>query len=198
MAGLSFGERERERRKEKCHTNTGWMKKKSRKIWSRNSTVKNGNGILFFPGEISWDSVLLPYCISWILFLLFFLITLSWSRRVLELCQLGRGGDILVICPSQQHPTCFSAAIRLLSSNNSLCSVLQPNQQRTLNKPLTELRCRNFVDKHRLSMQIGAQMCKNVYAMSYVFRLSFCFACHRWWLGTSTHVRKPGGGGDQH
>ena len=32
-----------------------------------------------------------------------------------------------------------------------------PNQQRTLNKLPTELQCRNFVSKHRLSMQIGAE-----------------------------------------
>ena len=31
-----------------------------------------------------------------------------------------------------------------------------PNQHPTLNKLSTELRCRNFVNKHRLSMQIGA------------------------------------------
>ena len=56
-----------------------------------------------------------------------------------------------------------------------------PNQQRTLNKLPTELRRRSFVAKHQLSMQIGtkrAKMC-NVY----MFRLSFHFAYHRWWLG---------------
>ncbi len=41
----------------------------------------------------------------------------------------------------------------------TLCNrcVYEPNQQRTLNKVPTELRCRNVVIKHRLSMQIGAQ-----------------------------------------
>ncbi len=34
-----------------------------------------------------------------------------------------------------------------------------PNQQRTLNKLPTELRCGHFVDKHRLSMQIRHQTC---------------------------------------
>ena len=37
---------------------------------------------------------------------------------------------------------------------------LLPNQQHTLNKLSTELRCRNFVNKHRLSMQIGAKRAK--------------------------------------
>ena len=37
--------------------------------------------------------------------------------------------------------------------------VCPPNQQRTLNKLPTELRRRNFVNKRRLSMQIGAQTC---------------------------------------
>ena len=42
-----------------------------------------------------------------------------------------------------------------------------PNQQRTLNKPPTELRRGNFVNKHRLGIQIGAKRAKkNVYAMS--------------------------------
>ena len=39
-----------------------------------------------------------------------------------------------------------------------------PNQQRALNKLPTGLRCRNFVSKHRLSIQIGAKR-----ARTYVF-----------------------------
>ncbi len=39
-----------------------------------------------------------------------------------------------------------------------------PNQQHTLNKLPTELRCGNFVNKHRLSMQTGAKRCESVYA----------------------------------
>ena len=35
-----------------------------------------------------------------------------------------------------------------------------PNQQRTLNKLLTELRCRNFVNRHRLSLQICIKRAK--------------------------------------
>ncbi len=65
-------------------------------------------------------------------------------------------------------------------TNRDLCL---PNQERTLNKLSTELRCRNFVAEHRLSMQVGAQTCKNVACDVYVFQLSFRFACHRWWLG---------------
>ncbi len=40
----------------------------------------------------------------------------------------------------------------------------RPNQQRTLNKLPTELRCRSFANKHRLSIQIGAKCAKNMHA----------------------------------
>ena len=43
----------------------------------------------------------------------------------------------------------------------------QPTQQRTLDKLPAELRCRNFVDKHRLRVQVGAsnvQKKNNVHA----------------------------------
>ena len=36
----------------------------------------------------------------------------------------------------------------------------RPNQQCILNKRPTELRCRNFVNKHRVSIQIGAKRAK--------------------------------------
>ena len=62
-----------------------------------------------------------------------------------------------------------------------------PNQQRTLNKLPTELRSRNFVDKHRLGITNQPQTCKNLYA-KYIFQLSFHFAYHRWWLGTLFHL----------
>ncbi len=44
-----------------------------------------------------------------------------------------------------------------------------PNQQLTLNKLLTELRCRNSVNKHRLSITNRCETCKNVYAMCIYF-----------------------------
>ncbi len=53
-----------------------------------------------------------------------------------------------------------------------------PDQRRTLNGLPPELRCRNFVDKHRPSMRIGRQTCRNVYHNVCVFRLSFHFAFH--------------------
>ncbi len=60
-----------------------------------------------------------------------------------------------------------------------------PNQQqrRTLNKLPAELRRRNFVAKHRPSMQVGAQTCKKRACNVYIFRPSFHFAYHRCWLG---------------
>ncbi len=42
---------------------------------------------------------------------------------------------------------------------NHISDIL-PNQQRTLNKLLTELQCRNFVNKHRLGIQVGAKCAK--------------------------------------
>ncbi len=62
-----------------------------------------------------------------------------------------------------------------------------PNQQCTLiNKLRTELPMQKFLlANHRLSMQIGAKPAKTCVQLVYilVFRLSFYFACHRWWLG---------------
>ncbi len=63
------------------------------------------------------------------------------------------------------------------------CWILLPDQQRNLNKLPTELRCRNFVNKHRLIIQIGAKRATTGVCNVYVFRLSFHFACHHWWLG---------------
>ena len=53
-----------------------------------------------------------------------------------------------------------------------------PNQQRTLNKLPPQLRCRNFVNKHRLSIRIGTKRAKNVHAMrTYIpTELPFCLA----------------------
>ncbi len=42
----------------------------------------------------------------------------------------------------------------------SVNSIKLPNQQLTLDKLPTELRCRNYVTKHRLSIQIGAKRAK--------------------------------------
>ncbi len=51
-----------------------------------------------------------------------------------------------------------------------------PNQQRTLNKLPTELRRRNFVNKHRPSMQIGANHARTCMHCVIYFELSFRFA----------------------
>ncbi len=42
----------------------------------------------------------------------------------------------------------------------------QPNQQRTLNRLPPELRCKNYVIKHRPSVQVGSQTCKDAYMQS--------------------------------
>ncbi len=63
---------------------------------------------------------------------------------------------------------------------------LGPNRQSTLNKLPTELRCRNFVNRHRLSIQIGAKRAKT------------CMRCVH--ILTELPFRKPqlvvGGGGE--
>ncbi len=64
--------------------------------------------------------------------------------------------------------------------------VSSPNQQRTLHKLPPELRRRNFVSKHRLSIQKRCQMRKKCVRNVYIFRLSSHFARHRWWLGSGT------------
>ncbi len=55
---------------------------------------------------------------------------------------------------------------RVLNTRHETCLwAAEPNQQQTLSKLLTELRGRNFVTKHRLSIQVGAKRAKNVYGM---------------------------------
>ncbi len=50
-----------------------------------------------------------------------------------------------------------------------------PNQQRTLNKLPPELRCRNLVNKHRLSIQVGAERAKTCMQRVYILtELPFC------------------------
>ena len=43
----------------------------------------------------------------------------------------------------------------VLKRTHKALIVPAPNRQRTLNKLSTELQCRDFVNKHRLSIQIG-------------------------------------------
>ena len=68
-------------------------------------------------------------------------------------------------------------------AGNWLHFVCLPNRQRTLSKLLTELRCRNVVNNHQLSVQ---KTCMQ--RVLYIFQLSFHFAFHRWWLGVEFFV----------
>ncbi len=62
-----------------------------------------------------------------------------------------------------------------------------PNQQRTVDRLPPEFRCRNFVNEHRPSMQVGRQSVRRTRTCNvHAFRLSFHFACHRWRLGSGT------------
>ncbi len=72
----------------------------------------------------------------------------------------------------------------------SVSRLPQLNQQRALNKPPTELRCENYVDKHRPIMRSGAKTCKKHVRNVYVFRLSFHFACHRLLVGKEEGKKK--------
>ena len=88
---------------------------------------------------------------------------------------------------------CCSQSTDLFQTKNISCLVLRqtsraacpltlsslppplPNQQRTLDKLPTELRCRNFVAKHRLSMEIGAKRAKACMQCVHIpTGLSFC------------------------
>ncbi len=62
------------------------------------------------------------------------------------------------------------------------CQLCVPNQQHTLNKLPAELRCRNCINKHQLSMQVGAKRAKNCACNVYLFQLGFRFTYHSWWL----------------
>ncbi len=54
--------------------------------------------------------------------------------------------------------------VNLFPGNQAVMKIfnerLEPNQRRTLSELLTELQCRNFVSKHRPSIQIGAKSAK--------------------------------------
>ena len=72
-----------------------------------------------------------------------------------------------------RHTHTHALLVTRLSTNATiyyLWAARGPNQQHTLNKLPTELRCRIFFNKHRLSVQIVAKrakacmQCKNVYA----------------------------------
>ncbi len=63
------------------------------------------------------------------------------------------------------------------TSNLAILTTLAyfPNRQRTLNKLPTELQCRNFVNKHRLSTKIGAKRAKTcVHRVHIPAELPFC------------------------
>ena len=76
----------------------------------------------------------------------------------------------------------FLSRIMTLEVPNIFLS-LSPNQQRTLNKLPTDLRCRNCVNKASTQHTNLRQTCKNRVCNVYIFQLSFRFAYYGWWLG---------------
>ncbi len=68
---------------------------------------------------------------------------------------------------------------------------LLPTNNVLLNKLPPELRGRNLVSKHRVSIRIGAQTCEKHVCNVYIFRLSFHFAYQRWWLGRFVSNTSP-------
>ena len=70
-----------------------------------------------------------------------------------------------------------------------------PDQQRTLNKVPTELRCRNFVAKHPLGIQIGAKRAKTfIQCVCFPTEIPFCIpplVVGQEWL-----IVQGGGGGE--
>ena len=66
-------------------------------------------------------------------------------------------------CEEKGRRVTAKMSINLVISHTRALEMLRPDQQRTLNKPPTELRCRSFVlQAPRLSAQIGAKTRKNV------------------------------------
>ena len=110
--------------------------------------------------DCSWNMS----CYLWPMFLR----TTRWSGKTLKFSSVP-----LPIKMTLNYQTPLWALFDFLAKIQEKWSgffLLLPNRQRTLNKLPTELRCRNFVNKHRLRMQIGAKrakMCKNVYICIY-------------------------------
>ncbi len=61
--------------------------------------------------------------------------------------------------------------------------LIPPDQQRTLNKLPTQIRCRNSATEHRLGHTNQSQTCRNVCAMCTSSNRVSIFACRSWWLG---------------
>ncbi len=56
-----------------------------------------------------------------------------------------------------------------VSSPAASCCCCCPTNNALFNKLPTELRCRNFVNKHRLSIQVGSERAENLHAMCTVY-----------------------------
>ena len=67
----------------------------------------------------------------------------------------------LSLLPGSKNKKKMGSGVKICSTEKGRKKKNLPNQQRTLSKLPPELRCGNFVDKHRLSMQIGAKHAKN-------------------------------------
>ena len=76
------------------------------------------------------------------------------------------------VCPGTSHDCVHQSALAVAARWGKIS---QPNQRRILNKLPTELRHRNFVNKHRLSMQIGANGAKlSMQRLHILTELPFC------------------------
>ncbi len=105
--------------------------------------------LFFLPGELFFSTR--PSCVS----------PAHCNCLFLSSNPQGEGGELQFICGA------LEALARDLGDD--------PNQQRTLNKIPTELRCRNFVNKSRLNVQIGAKRVKMYMQCGYIpTELPFC------------------------
>ena len=76
----------------------------------------------------------------------------------------------LFVMETKKNRNCLKYCVRRKNFWEATCQIFFPTN--------------NFVDNHRLSIQIGCQTSKNMYAMCrYKFQLSFHFAHYRCWLG---------------
>ncbi len=74
--------------------------------------------------------------------------------------------DVSISFPAHPHLLCYYRSNQ--NNNLQVFFVPLPNQQRTFTKLPIELRCRNFVPKHRLSKQIGARCAKTCVQCEYI------------------------------
>ncbi len=83
------------------------------------------------------------------------------KRKIMGIFELGSSRKNVVFCSCQALLFFFLVCcLHIHDKKRQGLKHCQPNQQRTLSKLPTELRCRNFVNKHQLSIQGSTKRAK--------------------------------------